>query len=358
MEDRWRKHIWGCIVDRTLSLLNVNKEQFAMDIGYSGRSTVDHWKLDGSVPSNKNSGKRSINKDFIISTILEYNENGNILESLKTYVYDTISGMKMELIYNFDLYCKKKGIETPLIEDALFSSIAERLYKCNTLKDILNDAYFVSGCSILPLDNQADFIHLENPISQLELNDNNGKLRYSENYPKPKVKIIEDIVNGAMNNVVEFYSNDSIVSEKRLAQIEMNGQYKDIWIITADLYGDTNNTIFESIVRENIKKNVKYTYFIPENNYITKGRSEQIMELYEYSDCLRFIELDTEFFFLVPSFDFVLYNPIGGKGYEKFGYMCLSIYSQNGMLYSKVNENLISAFVGRLKKKYGELLNY
>lgn len=348
MGDRWRRHIWGCVIDRTLSLLNVNKEQFAMDIGYSGRSTVDHWKLDGSIPSNKNSGKRSVNKDFIISTILEYNENESIMESLKNYICDKTSGMKSEVLYNYDLYCKKKSMETAYIDDDILNNIIDRLCKDSTLKDLLYNVYFVSGCSILPVDSK---------------NDNYGDVEDSkfmsidDKLYKSNVRIKEDYSNGSYNNIIEFSTKDDIVSEKRLAEIESNGNFKEIWIITADLYGDTNNMIFESVVRNNIRKNVKYTYFIPENNYITKGRSEQIMELYEYSEYVKFIELDAEFFFLVPNFDFVLYNPIGGKGYIKFGYMCLSLSSQNGMLYARVSENLISAFVGRLKKKYGDLIN-
>ena len=96
--------LWGI----TQHIMVTHHIAFAMDIGYSGRSTVDHWKLDGSIPSNKNYGKRTINKDFIISTILEYSDNGNIVDSLKSYICDKNAGMKIEVINNYDLYCKKK----------------------------------------------------------------------------------------------------------------------------------------------------------------------------------------------------------------------------------------------------------
>jgi len=107
---------------------------------------------------------------------------------------------------------------------------------------------------------------------------------------------------------------------KKLISIEKKAS--EVWIVSPDLYYDTENDEFKNIVKHNLHKKAKYRYIVPATKsvlkHITKYQKDQTIPK----------DVAKEMFLILPPSEFnpflnelAIYNP---NGKEPIG--CLSVW--------------------------------
>jgi len=109
---------------------------------------------------------------------------------------------------------------------------------------------------------------------------------------------------------------------KKLISIEKKA--KEVWIVSPDLYYDTENDEFKNIVKHNLHRNAKYRYIVPATKsvmkHITKYQKDQTIPK----------DVAKEMFLILPPTEFnpflnelAIYNP---NGKSPIG--CLSVWKE------------------------------
>lgn len=158
-----------------------------------------------------------------------------------------------------------------------------------------------------------------------------------------KEKIIQLVskVKSEYNCEYGISGNSLIVSANEIAKTELQGGFKEIWLVTNDLSTEIGDGDYSSAVFNNLlNTDTIYRYFIPDSK-IANLRKERIIENSmingERNNKLFFYLLNDNFFSLVPDFDFSIYIDDVGK---KDGYM--------GYMTSQPNENSKKRFEIRM----------
>jgi len=103
-----------------------------------------------------------------------------------------------------------------------------------------------------------------------------------------------------------------IMKLKALYKLEKNA--KEVWIVSPDLYYDTENDEFKNIVTHNLHNNTKYRYIVPNTTSVMKHLNK-----YQKDQTIP-KDLTKEMFLLLPPSEFnpflnelAIYNPNGDK---------------------------------------------
>lgn len=124
----------------------------------------------------------------------------------------------------------------------------------------------------------------------------------------------------------------NIYSFNHILDKEKDFPGSDIWIVTSDLEEDTNNQELFEEIGKNLKKKVRYTYFLSKvNGKISSSANTGRSKLEEaYKDYLghylRFFEIECEL--LVPEIDLIIYNACTSS---REGYVCVEINEKPGI---------------------------
>ena len=99
-----------------------------------------------------------------------------------------------------------------------------------------------------------------------------------------------------------------IFPESDIAKMESRYNFKEIWLVSHDLLTEINDGVYAGVVKANLKKGVKYKYFVPKTpTNIT--RVKMFKNNCRNNKKLEFFYLPDSFFFLVPELDFSIYEP-------------------------------------------------
>lgn len=155
--------------------------------------------------------------------------------------------------------------------------------------------------------------------------------------------IQEKISNGKIMN--------GICKEEQLALMERTCAFEEIWLISPDLLTEINSGIYAGVIYKNLKNGTKYKYFVPETE-INKVRVEIFKDSCGHNKNLEIYYLADDFFFLVPSVDFAIYEPMKSITNGKRGYMGLPIQgAKNKDSFAiLMNNDFVDAVIGKLKE--------
>ena len=103
-----------------------------------------------------------------------------------------------------------------------------------------------------------------------------------------------------------------LLTLEQLVEIEQNIDAAEIWLISPDLAedDDPNDPIvspFVSPVALNLKRGLRYVFFIPDTPAM-HAKADQVRAIHGNHRNLRVRFLESDFFFLVKDFDFVIYD--------------------------------------------------
>ncbi len=150
----------------------------------------------------------------------------------------------------------------------------------------------------------------------------------------------------------EYKTLDWVLTTAEMVNYEKNikiTKIPEVWVISSDLSYDLPPVgDFCEVVARNIKKNIRYTYFIPESEQM-KAQAEQLEKYHNNSKALSIKLLDKDsFFFLIAGLDVTIYNPHAEKGVERIAYLGIPIYGDERQYQIHANNAFVENLVGRL----------
>lgn len=169
---------------------------------------------------------------------------------------------------------------------------------------------------------------------------------------------IIDVLGEGLTEVSQLVSNSSksfLYSNHKLEEYERNVNCPDIWILTADLLTEVERDIFKRLVVPNIKRGIRYVYFVPDTPVI-RGRIAQMRSQYSglgKTDEVQLTFLPDTFFFLVANLEIAIYNPLA-DGNQQFAprtaFMGLptTTIAEEGHYYVPIARELVDKLVGQL----------
>ena len=161
------------------------------------------------------------------------------------------------------------------------------------------------------------------------------------------LKLSHDIQE-KIDSYIGFEKKGWIFTVPQLVEFEKNIDTPEIWLISGDLAEDVVGEPFFEAVQQNIKRGVKYRYFVPDRPEI-HARVSQIQKHYRTTKSIRVTYLSTDFFFLVPDLDFAIYNPYRANAdVERVCYMGLPVPGEEIHYEVKISDDLIDVLIGKL----------
>jgi len=167
-------------------------------------------------------------------------------------------------------------------------------------------------------------------------------------YPNLK-KIAEQTIDKLDEIVTDKV--DWILTTPQLIKFESVIKNSEVWLITSDLYEDCIGGPFQECVSNNLKKGVRYHYFVPDTMGV-RSKSKQINAVNKNNKDLHFSFLEDDFFFLVSKFDFGIINPFKKGKIERLGFMGLPVPDEKGRYQVKISDELIDIIIGKLLPIY------
>lgn len=141
---------------------------------------------------------------------------------------------------------------------------------------------------------------------------------------------------------------NGVYPEEEIAQMELTNEYDCIWLISHDLLTEIEEGVYSGVVYQNLKKGIKYTYFVPWSE-TNEHRIEMIKKRCNNSKNLSFYFLNNDFFFLVPQIDFAIYEPYKSFDNGKKGYMGINIEGLKGRYETLMNHSFLDAMIAKLE---------
>lgn len=164
--------------------------------------------------------------------------------------------------------------------------------------------------------------------------------------------LLEDL-SKRIDRFVERGAVTWLFTNEHLVQFERSIEVDEIWLVTSDLAADIPGSPFYEVVGQNLKRGVKYTYFIP-RSLATEARGRQLLERHRGHGNIKVIHLSDDFFFLGPRLDFAIYDPMNRYN-KRCGYMQLPVDSKDCM-HAKLDVDLVDAIIGKLLTFTGRTL--
>lgn len=146
---------------------------------------------------------------------------------------------------------------------------------------------------------------------------------------------------------------NGICKEEQLASMERTCLFEEIWLISPDLLTEINSGIYAGVVKKNLKKGIRYKYFVPDTE-INRVRVKIFKRNCGHSKNLEVYFLADDFFFLVPSVNFAIYEPMKSITDGKKGYMGLPIQGATESFAILMNNDFVDAVVGKLAERLNE----
>lgn len=178
-------------------------------------------------------------------------------------------------------------------------------------------------------------------------------------FQKPVVGNILEKIENLINNIRIsplnwLFTTEQLVNyEKGLKKSDVH----EIWLISSDLLDDEIDGPFYNVVQTNLKKKIKYVYFVPKSNSIL-ARINSIHTLHKNNPLLKIIHLPEDFFFLVPNLDICIYNPLNNGKLKKKAYMGLPSIDTELHMHADMSKEFIDSLVGQLLKIYNEEIEW
>jgi hypothetical protein len=159
-----------------------------------------------------------------------------------------------------------------------------------------------------------------------------------------------DFAQGIQDTLDRYIASEKIgwmLTTPKLCKFEKQSKAPEIWLISSDLSEDCIGGPFQRVVAANLKRGIRYRYFVPDKPEI-RSRVKQLVEYNKNPQNLEFTYLSDDFFFLVPKFDFAIYNPLKEKGTERVAYMGIPVSGDPGRYHANIGDELIDVLVGKL----------
>lgn len=162
------------------------------------------------------------------------------------------------------------------------------------------------------------------------------------------IEINERISN--KNHILDTSKSQiGIIPEHELAEIERNGEYDEIWVISHDLSAELDSYV--DIVPYNLQRGIKYKFFY-QNTLQNDIRVEKLKKKNNHSKNAEYYKLKDEFFFIVANLDFTIYNPFSLVDNGRVGYIGLELPNSSELYALKVNDDLVDSISSTLFNNY------
>lgn len=167
-----------------------------------------------------------------------------------------------------------------------------------------------------------------------------------------KMDRLHSELSASLKRYGEYKTLDWVLTTAEMVNFEKNikiTKIPEVWVISSDLSYDLPPVgDFCEAVARNIKKNIKYTYFVPEGVKM-KAQVEQLEKYHDNSKALSIKLLDKDsFFFLIAGLDVTIYNPHADKGDERIAYLGIPVYGDERQYQIHANNAFVENLVGRL----------
>jgi len=158
---------------------------------------------------------------------------------------------------------------------------------------------------------------------------------------------IADEIKETLDKYSGIEKRSWLITGKELVRYESRCNFSEIWLISSDLSTDCVGGQFHKVVLKNLKKGIKYRYFVP-NTPVLKVRMDQLFKYNNNHPNLKVTYIDDSFFFLVPNFDFAIYNPYKQGDSSRVAYMGLPIPGENNLYHVRFSDDLTDVLMGKL----------
>ena len=152
-------------------------------------------------------------------------------------------------------------------------------------------------------------------------------------------------------------ANDKIINgiylESQLALMEKTYSFSEIWLVSPDLHTEIDAGVYAGVVYDNLKKGVKYEYFVPDND-INRVRVDEFINKCNHNKNLHVHFLTDDFFFLVPSVDISIYEPRKCCADGKKGFIGLPIVGAKDNFAVLMNNNFVDVVTRKLSQLISE----
>ena len=123
------------------------------------------------------------------------------------------------------------------------------------------------------------------------------------------------IVDDTLRVIKSTFGKDWLVSSTELMRREATATSQEIWIVSSDLQEETDTETYLPIVRENLRKGLRYVYFVPDNDLVRARRSHIILSHdMQRRNQIEFCVIPDEYFDLLAAHDIIIFAP-GGPAY-------------------------------------------
>jgi hypothetical protein len=157
---------------------------------------------------------------------------------------------------------------------------------------------------------------------------------------------IEDL-EGAVHSARAAFGKEWLISREELMILEGKTKANEVWIISRSLHEETDKKTFLPIVKNNIKRGVKYTYVVPDSDLI-RAKVAKIRSAHGVGESVYFRFISDELFDLVAVQDIAVFGPIGEKGEDMVAYMNLPIGEAGSDYFIALSREFAERLVGRL----------
>ncbi len=114
-----------------------------------------------------------------------------------------------------------------------------------------------------------------------------------------------------------------LITTDRLKALEQQTDAQHIWIITRSLEEEVEQEQFGSVIVDNLKRGVCYTYFLPDDPAL-RARVARMRDIYR-TGTLHFKMINSRLFDIISAQDMAIFGPEGTGAREMAGYMNLPI---------------------------------
>lgn len=142
---------------------------------------------------------------------------------------------------------------------------------------------------------------------------------------------------------------EGIYREDYLALMEKTEFFEEIWLVSPDLHTEIDDGIYADIVKNNIKRKIKYKYYVPDNSQ-NRTRVQSFQKKCNYSKYLEIFFLSDDFFFLIPGVDFAIYEPFKSVSSGKKGYMGVNIEGEDERCAILMSDDFVDVLIKKLSE--------
>jgi hypothetical protein len=158
-------------------------------------------------------------------------------------------------------------------------------------------------------------------------------------------------IKGAMANLDKRFDivavtakADWLVPNERLMEIEKRVKCDTVWIITASLEEEISATLFAPIIKNNLKKGIKYRYLVPDDP-VLRGRANNLKAALGDHHDLSFEFINDPLFKVISMQDFAIYL----SERDSQAYMNLPIREGGTAYFLELGRNQTEMLVGHLR---------